>query len=133
VDDGGSSPRRGWEFFSSSPRPDRLWGPPSLPSNGYRGSFPSVKRPVREADRSPPSSAEVKEFVELYLHSSTPSRRGAQLKHWDSFTFALQCIRPRFVRMLLSHLFIGLPYVCMNILMRLNFPGYPFISKQLIC
>jgi len=28
-----------------------------------------VKRPWREADHSPPSSAEVKERVELYLHS----------------------------------------------------------------
>jgi hypothetical protein len=28
-----------------------------------------VKRPGREADQSPPSSAEVKECVELYLHS----------------------------------------------------------------
>jgi hypothetical protein len=34
----------------------------------------------READHSPPSSAEVKEWVELYLHSpSTPSWRGAGL------------------------------------------------------
>jgi hypothetical protein len=34
----------------------------------------------READHSPPSSAEVKEWVELYLHSpSMPSWRGAQL------------------------------------------------------
>jgi hypothetical protein len=34
----------------------------------------------READHSPPSSAEVKEWVELYLHSPrTPSWRGAQL------------------------------------------------------
>jgi hypothetical protein len=40
-----------------------------------------VKRPGREADHSPPSSAEVKECVELYLHSSdTPSWRGAHLK-----------------------------------------------------
>jgi hypothetical protein len=30
---------------------------------------PGVKRPGREADHSPPSSAEVKEWVELYLHS----------------------------------------------------------------
>jgi hypothetical protein len=29
-----------------------------------------VKRPGREADHSPPSSAEVEEYVELYLHSS---------------------------------------------------------------
>jgi hypothetical protein len=34
----------------------------------------------READHSPPSSAEVKEWVELYLHSpNTPAWRGAQL------------------------------------------------------
>jgi hypothetical protein len=34
----------------------------------------------READHSPPSSAEVKEWVELYLHyRNTPSWRGAQL------------------------------------------------------
>jgi hypothetical protein len=47
-----------------------------------------VKRLGREADRSAPSSAEVKECVELYLHSSnTPSWRGAQLKHRDNFTF----------------------------------------------
>jgi hypothetical protein len=42
----------------------------------------------READHSPPSSAEVKEWVELYLHSSnTPSWRGAQREHRDNFTF----------------------------------------------
>jgi hypothetical protein len=40
-----------------------------------------VKRLGREADHSPPSSAEVKECVELYPHSlSTPLWRGAQLK-----------------------------------------------------
>jgi hypothetical protein len=42
----------------------------------------------READHSPPSSAEVKEWVELYLHSTnTPSWRGALLTHRDNFTF----------------------------------------------
>jgi hypothetical protein len=46
-----------------------------------------VKRPGREADHSPPSSAEVKECVELYLHSpNTSSWRGAHLKHMDNFT-----------------------------------------------
>jgi hypothetical protein len=34
----------------------------------------------READHSPPSSAEVKEWVELYLHSpNAPLWRGSQL------------------------------------------------------
>jgi hypothetical protein len=47
-----------------------------------------VKRLELEADYSLPSSAEVKEWVELYLHSpNTPSWRGAQLKHRDNFTF----------------------------------------------
>jgi hypothetical protein len=47
-----------------------------------------IKRPEREADHSLPFSAEVKECVELYLHSSnTLSRRDAQLKHRDNFTF----------------------------------------------
>jgi hypothetical protein len=36
-------------------------GPPSLLSNGYQGALSlEVKRPEREADHSPPSSAEVK-------------------------------------------------------------------------
>jgi hypothetical protein len=34
----------------------------------------------READHSPPSSAEVKEWVKMYLHSpNTPSWHGAHL------------------------------------------------------
>jgi len=36
--------------------------------------FPGVRLPGREADYSLPSSAEVKEYLELYLHSpNTPS------------------------------------------------------------
>jgi hypothetical protein len=53
--------------------------PASYPM-GTRGSFIGVKRPGREVYHSPPSSAEVKECVELYLHSpKTPSWRGAEL------------------------------------------------------
>jgi len=33
------------------------------------GSFPGLKRPGRDVDHPPPSSAEVKERVELYLYS----------------------------------------------------------------
>jgi hypothetical protein len=40
-----------------------------------------VKRPGREADDTPSSSADVKECMEIYIHSpSTPSWRGAQFK-----------------------------------------------------
>jgi hypothetical protein len=39
----------------------------SLLYNGYRVSFPGVKRPGRDVKHPPPSSAEVKERVELYL------------------------------------------------------------------
>jgi hypothetical protein len=37
---GGSSPGRGWEFFYSLPRPERLWSPPSLLSNGHQELLP---------------------------------------------------------------------------------------------
>jgi len=37
---GGSSPGRGWEFFSSTPRPDLLWGLPSLLLSAYQRLFP---------------------------------------------------------------------------------------------
>jgi hypothetical protein len=65
--------------------------PASYPM-GNRGFFPGVKRPGREADNSPPSSAEVKECVELYLQSpNTPAWSGAQLnnKHRVNFTLLL--------------------------------------------
>jgi hypothetical protein len=35
----GSISNGGWEFFSPPPRPERLWGQPSLLSNGYQGFF----------------------------------------------------------------------------------------------
>jgi len=41
----------------------------SIILNGYWVSFPGVKRPGRGVDHPPPSSAEVKERVELYLCS----------------------------------------------------------------
>jgi hypothetical protein len=66
LDDRGSIPGRGWEFFSSAPRPDRYWGPPSLLSNRYR----EVKRPGPETDYWPPSSAEVKN---VWSYTSIPN------------------------------------------------------------
>jgi hypothetical protein len=65
----GSILGRTWEFFSSPPRPKQLWSPPRLSIQWVPGA-PSlgIKRPEREADHSHASSAEVKEYVELYLH-----------------------------------------------------------------
>jgi hypothetical protein len=47
-----------------------------------------VKRPGREANHSPPSSAEVKEYVELYFHSQYVFMTWCLVKHRDfTFTF----------------------------------------------
>ena len=52
----------------------RSWGPPSLLCNGCRVSFAGRNRPGRVVDHPPPSSAEVKERVEIYIYSpSGPS------------------------------------------------------------
>jgi hypothetical protein len=51
------------------------------------GSFPGVKRPGREADNSPPSSAEVKN---ARSYTSTPQYvfvAWCLVKHRDNFTF----------------------------------------------
>jgi hypothetical protein len=55
-------------IFSSPRRPDRLWVPLSLLSNGYRGLPPGIKRPGSEVDHSPPTSVEVKK---MWLYIST--------------------------------------------------------------
>jgi hypothetical protein len=60
----------GVRIFSSPRRPARLSGPPNLPSNGYRGALSlGLTRPGRQADHSPPSSAEVKK---MWIYTSTP-------------------------------------------------------------
>jgi hypothetical protein len=73
--------------LSSPPLPDRLWANPAsypLVTGGY---FPGVKRPRREADHLPPSSAEVEESVKLYLHSQYVFMVWCLVKHRDNFTF----------------------------------------------
>jgi hypothetical protein len=51
--------------------------PASYPM-GTGGFSPEVKQMDREADHSPPTSAEVKKNVDLYIHSPhTPSWRSA--------------------------------------------------------
>jgi hypothetical protein len=59
----GSIPSRSKKFFYCRKLSDRLWGPNNFLFNGYWELFPRgggvVKRTGREADHSPPSSAEV--------------------------------------------------------------------------
>jgi hypothetical protein len=61
----------GVRIFTSPCRPDRLCGSPNFLSNGYRGGALSqqIKRPGREADHSPPTSAE---FKKIWIYISTP-------------------------------------------------------------
>ena len=61
------NPDRARRYFFFSKSPNRLW---SLLLNGYRVSFPVVKRPGSDIDHLPPSSAEVKNE---WRYNSTPS------------------------------------------------------------
>ena len=77
---------RGWMIRESNPgegeifptTPDRNQSSRSLLQNEYRVSFPGVTRPERDVDH-PPSTAEVKERVELYLYSPSGPVRGCNL------------------------------------------------------
>jgi hypothetical protein len=60
--DPGIESRWGGEIF-------RIRGAPRASYTKGTKSFPAVKRPRRGVDLPPPSSAEVKETVELYLYS----------------------------------------------------------------
>jgi hypothetical protein len=75
----GFDSRRGLGIFLFTTASRTALGPTQPPIQWVRGALSlGVNRPGREADRSPPSSPEVKECVELYLHSpNTSSWRGA--------------------------------------------------------
>jgi hypothetical protein len=56
----GSNPSSNKGFFSSQKPPYRLWGPPTILFNGYRGSFPGVKWLGRKHYHLPLSCSKVK-------------------------------------------------------------------------
>jgi hypothetical protein len=67
---------------------------PASYSIGTGVSPPGVKRPGREADHLPPSRAEVKECVNLYLHSpGISSWRGAYLSTKTTLSLPLASMR----------------------------------------
>ena len=63
----GIASRWGGRDFPS--RPDQPWWSPDVLCNGHQVSFSGVRRPGRGVHHPPPSSAEVKERVGLYLYS----------------------------------------------------------------
>jgi hypothetical protein len=87
----GFDSRRGLGIFLFTTASRTALEPTQPPIQWVLGALSlEAKRPGREADRSPPFSAEDKEWVELYIHPpNTPSWRGAQLKHRDNFTFTV--------------------------------------------
>jgi hypothetical protein len=78
LDDRGVGVRVLAESRTFPRRPDRLWGPPNLLSNGRRGFFPGVRGPGREADQSPPASTKIKR---MWIYISTPP-----------YAFMVQCL-----------------------------------------
>jgi hypothetical protein len=67
--DGPGIVSRWWRGFQHPSHTGPGAQPASFLYNGYRVSFPGVKRPGRGVDHPPSSSARVKERVELYLYS----------------------------------------------------------------
>jgi hypothetical protein len=66
----GFDSRRGLGVLFTTAVSRTALGSTQLPIQWIRGTLSlGVKRPEREADHSSPSSAEIKEWVELYLHS----------------------------------------------------------------
>jgi hypothetical protein len=85
VRSGDRIPAGATKFYLLQKRPYQRCGSPSPLFNAYVGSFAGIKRPGRQADHSPPSSAEVKNEWS-YTASPPTCFHGVDR---DSFTFTL--------------------------------------------
>jgi hypothetical protein len=81
-----------WIFFSPR-RPGRLWGPPTLPSSGYRGLFPGIySDPGLMLTNDLQLVSRSRRRGSIFLLSPTPSWLSAKLvKHRNNFIFYLYC------------------------------------------
>jgi hypothetical protein len=86
-----------------------------------------VKRPWREADHSPPSSSEVKEWVELYVHS--PIRlhgTGTTLPLSHTFISHFCFLDYRYWSLRLSYRWLGLSQLHVTLLNHYQYDMYMF-------
>jgi hypothetical protein len=76
-------------LFSTSSRP--VLGTTQPPIQLVQGALsPGVERPGREADHSPPTSAESRKCGSIHALPHTPSWRSAKLvKHRDNFIYIM--------------------------------------------
>ena len=77
---------KGKIFYLLHTLPYQLWGPPSLLLNEYRNSYTGIKRPGRDVDPSPTSTAEVKNE---WSYTTTPPICLSDVGS-DNFTFTYQ-------------------------------------------
>jgi hypothetical protein len=107
MEDRGFESRWGLGIFLFTTTSRTALGPTQPPIQWVPGALSlGVKRPGREADHLPPSSAEVKEWVEVCYHSrNTPSWRGAVLKLNTVCVFQTMSLSSRGINQYICYVF----------------------------
>jgi hypothetical protein len=103
LDDRDSIRSRGRESFSSPPRTDRLWGPPSLLSHGYRGMKLTAHLHLAPRLRN----------VELCLHSPWVFKAWCLVKNKENFTVTTNkfALKQKILNFIIREIFLHLPAI----------------------